>query len=304
MTKPTFQQKVSGIFKLIRPNNIIPSTLLTFSGGWIMNPSLNNLIHSPQFAVIGIDTILIMSTSMIINDIFDIQTDKINNPDRPLITGDIKVTEAFAVSTILLTISEYLSTTYLSSNLQTIINFTILDIILYTPVLKKITFIKNLACAGLVGISVFVAGLSTADTLILDVNNLNLNTELLLIATQIIFFGSLYIEILLDICDVEGDKQSGINTIPVVYEKDTAFQFVNNISKFNILLCFIELSIISNLQYGLILLVLCSPLDRSLKDIKNDYNKETIVKTVKNTTIPMFLILIYLCILSGLQNNI
>jgi geranylgeranylglycerol-phosphate geranylgeranyltransferase len=286
-------QKVSAFFKLIRPSNILPTTLLTFTGGWIVNPHLFELLNTPSFIVGIFDTLLIMSTSMILNDLFDIPLDKINNPRRPLITGEVKVEEAIALSSILLGLTEYLNFMYLPSNLQIVIHTAIANILIYTPILKKIPFIKNLSCAGLVAFSVFFAGL-TANPII-DFG-FNKNWGLLAINSQLIFFGSLYTEILLDMCDIDGDKQNGILTLPVIYGKNMAFEIANSIAYFNILLCFTELSIIYNFKAGLLLLLIYSPLLYYLKETKRlGFTKENINKTLKNTIPPLFMTLLYFC---------
>ena len=296
-------QKSRSFFKLIRPVNILPTMFLTFAGGWIINPNLNALLHTPAFIVGIFNTAFIMSTSMILNDLFDIPMDKINNPERPLITGEVRPVEAIGLSVILLGISEYLSFMYFPKNLQIAIDAAIINILLYTPVFKKITLLKNISCAGLIAFSVFFSGLTTATNIIsnpFDFNAIltNPHINLLLINAQIIFFGSLYIEILLDMCDVDGDKQNGINTLPVVYGNEMAFQIANGVSCLNILLAFTEISIAYNLNAGLILLFLYSPLLYYLKDIKtHGFTKENIVKNTQKTTIPLFMVLTYFCVL-------
>jgi len=291
----TSLQKVSAFFKLIRPSNILPTTFLTFTGGWIVNPHLFELLNTPSFIVGIVDAILIMSTSMILNDLFDIPLDKINNKRRPLITGEVKPLEAIGFSTILLGITEYLNFMYLPSNLQIVIHTAIANILIYTPILKRIPFIKNLSCAGLVAFSLFFAGLTTNHNIGFGFNK---NWCLLAINSQLIFFGSLYTEILLDMCDINGDKQNGILTLPVIYGNNIAFEIANVISYFNILLCFTELSIIYNFKAGLLLLLIYSPLLYYLRETKrHGFTKENISKNVTNTTIPLFSILLYFCIL-------
>ena len=100
-------KKFRDVSKLTRSVNIIPTLLLSFSGGWIMNPSTSNLIHSTPFIVSNINAVLIMSLSMILNDLFDIEVDKLNNPSRPLITGEISKIEAISLSGLLFLIIEY-----------------------------------------------------------------------------------------------------------------------------------------------------------------------------------------------------
>ena len=296
-----FKQKMSGVFKLIRAENIIPTTFLCFSGGWIVNPSFSYLLHSPSFIVSTINTLLVMTSSMMLNDLFDIPLDKINNPQRPLIVGNVKIIEAIGLTTLLLGASEYLSFLYLPRNLQMVIHIAIAIIALYTPVFKKITLLKNISCAGLIAFSVLFSGLAANSQINLSAIITNNNLGLLFINTQIIFFGSLYIEILLDMCDIEGDKQNGINTLPVLYGNKIAFEIVNSISHFNALVSFIALSIIYNFKAGAILLLLYSPLLHYLKQIKTyGFTKENIKKNANKTTLPLFLVLIYFCVLSVL----
>ena len=142
--------KWNGFVKIIRPNNILPTFLLCLTGGWIINPSIYNLLHSQSFLISTINTILIMSNSMIINDLYDINIDKINSPNRPLVTGEITKTDAIIYIISLLSITEYLNYRFLPSSLQWIIHLAILNTIIYTPILKKMLLIKNISCAALV----------------------------------------------------------------------------------------------------------------------------------------------------------
>ena len=86
--------KIKHFKKLIRSESILPTSLLCLTGGFIINPSIIGLLQTPSFLISTINTVWIMSGSMIINDIFDIENDKIDHPDRPLIRGNIKKGEA------------------------------------------------------------------------------------------------------------------------------------------------------------------------------------------------------------------
>ena len=110
-------KKLNSVLKLTRSVNILPTLLLSFSGGFIVEPSLHNLLHSSAFISTSVISLLIMSLSMILNDIYDKELDKINNPNRPLITGEISENEAYLLSFILLFSLEYLSITYLNDDL-------------------------------------------------------------------------------------------------------------------------------------------------------------------------------------------
>jgi len=290
-------KKIHSISQLTRSGNIIPTLLLSFSGGWIMNPSISNLIHSTPFITSNINTVLIMSLSMILNDLFDIEVDKLNNPSRPLITGEISKMEAISLSGLLFLTIEYLTTTYLPSNIQFITNLIILDVLFYTPFFKKITFIKNINCALIVSFALFYSGLSVSD------HNLLLNDkhyELLSITMNYIFWGSITNELMMDISDLEGDKQSGIKTLPVIINKPASLFLVHSILFCNTMSNSLSLVYLyNNVQYGIIPVLLYVPIFVDLIKVKNQgYSSYTINKTLNNSMIPMFLFLLNMCVLS------
>lgn len=284
--------KSKNYLKLIRSENIIPTLLLSFTGGWITNPSIYNLLHSKTFITSTLITQFIMSSSMIMNDICDFDIDKINNPKRPLISGKVTMKEAISLNSILLLLSEYLNIFYLPNYLHIIVHLSIINIIMYTPILKKILFIKNISCASLVTFSIFFASITSINKLI----ELNPNFRLLSILLKFIFLGSLYNELLLDISDYEGDKINNIKTIPVVFGKNIAWIFANIILYFNILFSIFSLNYLYNFDIGIILSFICLPSLFNLYKIKkSNYSKETIRYTVFEINKTLFLSLLYFC---------
>jgi geranylgeranylglycerol-phosphate geranylgeranyltransferase len=234
---------------------------------------------------------------MIFNDIFDIEIDKINNNNRPIVTGEITKKVASIYATILFTLIQILNITFLPFSLQQITNFIIFITFIYTPILKKIPIIKNISCALLVSFSVIFNGLS----IIYKNSKINdKNLILLLITTKLIFFGSLYNELLLDISDIKGDRENNIYTIPVIFGNKISWNFAYFILIFNFLINSIFINYLYNYFSGIILLFICSILVNDLYNVKlNNYSKNIIKDTVNNTTKPLFCLLLYLCILSN-----
>jgi 4-hydroxybenzoate polyprenyltransferase len=290
-------KKLRNISKLTRSGNIIPTLLLSVSGGWIMNPSISNLIYSAPFITSNINAILIMSLSMILNDLFDIEVDKLNNPSRPLITGEISKIEAITFSGLLFLIIEYLTNTYLSGNIQFITNLILLDILLYTPFIKKITFIKNVNCALIVSFALFYSGLSVSDHNLL-INNKYYN--ILSVTMNYIFWGSINNELMMDISDLEGDKQTGIKTLPVIINKPFSLFIVHSILFCNTMSNSLSLAYIyNNILYGIIPVLLYFPIFFDLLKVRRlNYSSFMITKTLNNSVKPMFLFLLYMCVLS------
>jgi geranylgeranylglycerol-phosphate geranylgeranyltransferase len=288
------KEKTKSFIKLIRPENIMPTLLLGFTGGFISNPSIKGLLNSKPFIVTNIITFLILCSSMITNDIFDYKIDKINSPERPLVNGEITIKEAVISNVFLLGGAELLSLFYLPMRLQHYTHIAAILSIIYTPILKHILFIKNLSCASLISSSLFFSGIAANNGPIYFTDNKSL---LLLIASQLIFLGSLYIEILLDIGDEKGDRENNIITIPVLFGKDFAWNMANRICIINILWNTFLMVSMFGYSKGNLLLFICSPLIMNLRNIKRrNYDKDIIKSEVRNISLPLFFSLFYLCL--------
>jgi len=275
------QTKMSSIGQLIRSENIAPTMLLCFTGGFIQSKNIKTLLKSKDFMASSLITLCIMANSMIINDLFDMPIDKTNNPYRPLITGEIKPREAIAMFAAIAATSELLTRQLPYPLLRTYARSAMLTITLYTPLFKKIPLVKNVICCSMVAFSILFCG-STVST----------NNPLLLwIATQHVFAGSLHNELLLDIRDVEGDKAANINTIPVLFGKTAAWKLARFVVIVDLLI------IIRKMSYQSIpLLIATMPLLYNLHILRtSDFNKNSIIFAVKNTTLPLFISLLYLC---------
>jgi 4-hydroxybenzoate polyprenyltransferase len=51
-----------------------------------MHPSFTFLMGSIPFLISSLTTLLVMSSAMVINDIYDLPIDRINHPKRPLVS--------------------------------------------------------------------------------------------------------------------------------------------------------------------------------------------------------------------------
>jgi geranylgeranylglycerol-phosphate geranylgeranyltransferase len=158
-----------------------------------------------------------MSNSMIINDIFDSDVDKINKPNRIIPSGKIKSEFAILIASIIFVTTNVLSALFLKDIQTYIIFITNLSIVLYTPIFKKIPLLKNIFCATVITTSLYFSGLST--------NNVDTNNILLIISMIYLFFGTISREILMDTFDVEGDKKNNIKTLPVIFGKHASIKF-------------------------------------------------------------------------------
>ncbi len=272
--------------RLFRTNNIFSVTVLSFTGGLITNPHIK-ILQTPSFLTSVINTNLIMMASMALNDLYDYETDKINNPTRPLVTGEISRKGAILAVSVLLFITEVLTFKILPVNLQIFMQIAIVTILLYTPIFKRIPLIKNISCASLVAFSLYFNGLAT--------NTVSISKEAynrLAIASRIVFFGSLVNEILLDIRDSIGDKANGIYTIPVIYGKHKAWIIAYSFLTINMIWnIFAMHNIYGPLKTAGALLSFL-PLYMKIHNICNEYySNESIINYTIQSTHSMFIIL-------------
>jgi geranylgeranylglycerol-phosphate geranylgeranyltransferase len=290
------KEKTFEYLKLIRYHNIIPTFLLCFSGGWIINPSFYNLLHSTSFVISTIDTIILMSASMVINDIYDLEIDKINSPERPLASGKINIYEALNLASLLIIISEYLTLNYASYSLSLIVQLVIIIISIYTPILKRIPILKNTSCAFLVSFSLFFSGVSVANTILSNVHNLGL----LSITMNLVFYGSWTNELLLDMRDIEGDKKNNINTFPTYFGNKKSWIFANIIIYYGIITNTLSLFYFyNNVKIALLIPTILSPLLVNLNNIeKENYSNRSIVNYMKYSNYPLIVLLFYICLLA------
>ena len=289
--KTTIQKKTSGFKKIIRTENIVPTVLLSMSSGFIMLPNVVKLFKSIPFMVSVTITLLIMTNSMIINDIFDMKVDKINTPSRPLITGELTKREAFGISAAFMIITEILSIRFLNASSQKIVDLANLVILLYTPVFKRILFVKNLVCSGLISFATIFPALC--------IGNTNSNFQLLMVLCRMILFGSISLEMLYDIKDADGDLRNGIYTIPNTYGNHFTYQVVYALLTIGILINMMYLTCVYNFKYGIVFLFLQSPLLTRLTHVKNSvFNKKSIKKYGLQTTETVVVTVIYLCLLA------
>jgi 4-hydroxybenzoate polyprenyltransferase len=294
--------KIVSILRLIRYKNIMPTLALGFSGGWLMNPSFLHLCSSPIFLTSIWNTISIMSTSMILNDIFDIEIDKINNPYRPLVCGEITKREAILYSGLLIGSSELLSRLFLPVFLRNITRVVSLLVFIYTPFLKRILFMKNLTCATIVAFSVYYAGIAaTVDMINMSKGRLIKHKGLLSIATLVVFSGSLCNEIIMDICDYHGDKKNGVVTVPIMFGKQNALFVVSTIFKINMFVSSALVSVLfRSIFAGGVFTFLSYPFLEGIHKIHvSRFSDDVMRDVISNSTEPLIAMLLFLCFLSS-----
>jgi geranylgeranylglycerol-phosphate geranylgeranyltransferase len=140
----------------------------------------------------------------VINDILDIEIDKINHPKRPLPSGKIGAGSAMFEYVLLIVIALALGFFINESAFIIVVAANIL-LLIYSLYLKKIPLIGNIVVAGLTGL-VFIYGGAVVE---------NISAAFIPAAFAVLI--NLIRELIKDMQDVEGDTKQGIVTFPTKF---------------------------------------------------------------------------------------
>src|SRR6266571_3935207 len=153
---------------------------------------------------------LMMAGTMILNDIYDLSTDRVNNPTRPLVAGRVGLSEARALSVLFSALSIIFAITL--GLYTTLIALLALYLMVYYNMKGKRTgLLGNLVVSFNVALPFFYGGVA--------VNNLR---PLLFVFSTLAFLANLGREVAKGIPDAVGDKETGVRTIAVMRGPRTA----------------------------------------------------------------------------------
>ena len=187
--------------QIVRPLNMILSLCAVFIAGWLVND-----ITSPLLPYTALVVLCFAGASNILNDVLDINIDKINRPNRMLPSGHLKIQEALLLMSILYALG-IMATTYLHPVGQQIALALVLPLLaLYTPLFKRIPFIGNLVVGAILGlVFIFTEGAIMG------------NVDKMWIPFCLATTLSSVRELVKDAVDMEGDAVGDLQTFPRKY---------------------------------------------------------------------------------------
>lgn len=231
--------KFIAFFTIIRPINVF-MTFVVYLVSTIICSDLYNFTGNILWA--GIAAMIVISSGNIINDYFDLEIDRINRPKRPLPSKLITKNEALIFYLILIIASLIISYSISIDVFFTVLITNIL-LFLYSAYLKRVLFIGNIVvsfCTALVFIygGIVVGNISDA-----------------IIPAAFAFLINLIREILKDIEDIQGDKNSGIVTSPIKFGTSHSRTYILGLSLLLIVTTLIPFILqIYKIEYFLIVL--------------------------------------------------
>lgn len=193
------------------------SIVLYISNLYIFKKEQVALPHNDLLILI-LSTIFIAAGGYVINDYFDLKIDKINKPDEVILEKNIHRKAAilwhlfFSIAGLIGGI--YLAYHYHHLSLSIIQLTSIFLLLIYSIILKKIFILGNISIALLAGLLPILPYIYS--NIIFPQISI-ITTNALVSLSAFAFFTTLIRELVKDIEDIEGDKNGGRQTVPVVW---------------------------------------------------------------------------------------
>lgn len=215
---------------LIRYKNLIfiGLTQLFIKYGFFNSIGIDVVLNGFQFALLVLATVSIAAAGNVINDVYDVDADLINKPNKLIIGEKISEKNAYRIFIILSILGVFSG--FLLSNSIDKPGFAALFIIisallyLYASMIKGILLVGNILISVLVALSILIVGVFDVIPAI-DASNVNDQIVAMKVITHyacFAFFINLIREIVKDIQDINGDKNDKINTLPIAIGRKRA----------------------------------------------------------------------------------
>lgn len=218
------------ILQLIRYKNLLMIVVmqLVFRYAFLIPQGIPVALKDWQYVLLILATVCLAAGGYIINDIMDVETDRINRPHKLIIGKSISQHNAYnyymGFTTVGVVVGFYLANV-IDKSLFTALFVGIAGTLYYYAVnLKKTVLIGNIVISLLVAMSLLVVGLFDLLPMIFPGNQhvMKVFFEILLDYAFVLFFVNLIREIVKDIEDKRGDIQSKRITFPIKFGRSVA----------------------------------------------------------------------------------
>ena len=216
------------ILNLIRWKNLLMIALVQFLVRYALFNAIavDTTLDTLHFVLLVLATLCIAAGGYIINDIYDVETDTVNKPEKVVIDKHISEKTANTLY-IVLTFIGVLIGFYIANSIgrpQFFGFFVIIAALLYvySTSLKRMAVVGNIVVSALVSSSLLIIGVFELIPAITEQNQ-NVQATLFEILADFGIFAFLinFIrEIVKDIQDVDGDYNSNMQTLPILIGKE------------------------------------------------------------------------------------
>lgn len=203
--------------------------------------SISTTLNDFHFFLLVLATLLIAAGGYVINDIYDVETDKINKPNLRIIDKHITEKTAFTLFMVLnvigVGIGFYLANSIGKSGFFAIFFVASALLYIYSSSLKQIAVVGNIIVSIVVALSILLVAVFELIP-VMYANNQAVQTTFIKIIIDYAVFAfmiNLVREMVKDLEDIKGDQKAEITTLPVLLGKDRANKIVFIISLIPIL---------------------------------------------------------------------
>ena len=194
--------------------------------------SIDTTLSNIDFSILVLATISLAAAGYILNDIYDLTTDKINKPSKVIIDKKISKKQGYryyyALNAIGIAAGFYVA--YKVDKISYIATFIITALLLkvYNSDFKKKPIIGNIIVSVLVSLSILIVGIFDIIPAITNENVVEqYHAFRVLIDYSVFAFMFMFLrEIVKDIEDVNGDKKLKMRTLPILLGKKRAKNIV------------------------------------------------------------------------------
>ncbi len=201
LKKPfSFLQSVKAAIKITRPLNVLLTFVSIYLAAYI----------SPRFYagwsvfIAALSAALIAAGGNSINDLYDVETDRINRPERPLAAGVLSTVQGKALY-VVATLSGLILAWILGWNFMVLALSVSVLLFWYSARLKRTALFGNMVVSFVSGLTFIYGAMAVADW------------RAGIIPAVFAFFFHFGREIIKDMQDVHGDLQTGAKTLPGKY---------------------------------------------------------------------------------------
>ena len=198
----TVAERIRGLVELTRPANAVAAGVLPVVGAFVALDAVGG-DSALAIGVASLVTMLATGAGMAINDYFDREIDRVNDPDRPIPRGAVSPAGALAVSVALFVLTIALTLVLLPRLAVFIAVVNLLALVTYTELFKGLPGVGNALVSYLVGSAFLFGGAAVG------------NPTATLVLALLAALANFAREVVKDVEDVAGDREEGLHTLPI-----------------------------------------------------------------------------------------